>query len=127
MVWSLSLLFKFSRQNLKLHSAWFKFCLRRVGDLSWRESLTMVPAGIKAKRLSTVNHTSKTIYHHHHHHHHHHHYGWKHSLQIIKLFQIFCSELLLPETVVRRSSVEKVFLKFSQNSKEDTDGLQFKQ
>ena len=29
----------------------------------------MVPAGNKAKRLSSVNHTTKTIYHHHHNHH----------------------------------------------------------
>ena len=29
----------------------------------------MVPAGNKAKRLSSVNHTTKTIHHHHHHHH----------------------------------------------------------
>ena len=38
----------------------------------------MVPAGNKAKRLSSVNYTTKTIHdhdhdHHHHHHHHHHH------------------------------------------------------
>ena len=33
----------------------------------------MVPAGNKAKRLSLVNHTKKTIHHLHHHHHHHHH------------------------------------------------------
>ena len=32
----------------------------------------MVPAGNKAKRLSSVSHTTKTIHHHHHHHHHHH-------------------------------------------------------
>ena len=31
----------------------------------------MVPAGNKAKRLSSVNHTIKTIHHHRHHHHHH--------------------------------------------------------
>ena len=31
----------------------------------------MVPAGNKAKRLSSVNHTIKTNHHHHHHHHHH--------------------------------------------------------
>ena len=31
----------------------------------------MVPAGNKAKRLSSVNHITKTIHHHHHHHHHH--------------------------------------------------------
>ena len=34
----------------------------------------MVPAGNKAKRLSSVNHTAKTIYHHHLHHHRHHHH-----------------------------------------------------
>ena len=28
----------------------------------------MVPAGNKARRLSSANHTTKTIYHHHHHH-----------------------------------------------------------
>ena len=32
----------------------------------------MAPAGNKAKRLSSINHTTKTIHHHHHHHHHHH-------------------------------------------------------
>ena len=31
----------------------------------------MVPAGNKAKHLSSVNHITKPIYHHHHHHHHH--------------------------------------------------------
>ena len=35
---------------------------RRVGDSRWRGSLTMVPAGNKAKRLSSVNHTTKTIH-----------------------------------------------------------------
>ena len=30
----------------------------------------MVPAGNKAKRLSSANHTTETIHHHHHHHHH---------------------------------------------------------
>ena len=30
----------------------------------------MVPAGNKTKRLSSVNHTTKTIHHHHHHHYH---------------------------------------------------------
>ena len=30
----------------------------------------MVPTGNKAKRLSSVNHTTKTIHDHHHHHHH---------------------------------------------------------
>ena len=32
----------------------------------------MAPAGNKAKRLSSVNHTTKTILLHHHHHHYHH-------------------------------------------------------
>ena len=37
--------------------------------------MTMAPARYKAKRLSSVNHTTKTIHHHHHHHHHHHNQG----------------------------------------------------
>ena len=44
----------------------FKSCSRRVGDSRWWGSLTMVPAGNKAKRLSSVNHTTKIIHHHHH-------------------------------------------------------------
>ena len=32
----------------------------------------MIPTGSKAKRVSSVNHTTKTTHHHHHHHHHHH-------------------------------------------------------
>ena len=44
-----------------------KSCLRRVGDSRCWGSLTMVPAGNKAKRLSSVNYTTKTIHHHHHH------------------------------------------------------------
>ena len=47
----------------------FKSRSRRVGDSRWWGSLTMVPAGNKAKRLSSVNHTTKTIHHHYHHHH----------------------------------------------------------
>ena len=41
----------------------FKFCSRRVGNLRWWGSLSMVPAGNKATRLSSVNNTTKTIYH----------------------------------------------------------------
>ena len=41
----------------------FKSCSRRVGDSRWWGSLTMVPAENKAKRLSSVNHTTKTIHH----------------------------------------------------------------
>ena len=40
----------------------FKTCSRRVGDSRWWGSLTMVPAGNKAKRLSSVSHTTKTIH-----------------------------------------------------------------
>ena len=36
------------------------------GDSQWWGPLTMVPAGNKAKCLSSVNHTTKTIHHHHH-------------------------------------------------------------
>ena len=43
----------------------FKPCWQRVGDSRWWGSLTMVPAGNKAKRLSSVNHSAKTIDHHH--------------------------------------------------------------
>ena len=39
----------------------FKFYFRRVGDLRWRGSLTMVPAGNKAKHLSSAKYTIKTI------------------------------------------------------------------
>ena len=41
----------------------FKPCSRRVGDSRWWRSLTMVLAGNKAKRLSSVNHTTKTNHH----------------------------------------------------------------
>ena len=44
-----------------------KSCSQRVGDSRWWGSLTMVPPGNKAKRLSWVNHTTKTINHYHHH------------------------------------------------------------
>ena len=41
-----------------------------------------VPAANKAKRLSSVNHTTKTIVHHHYHHHHHHHHHQKANYNI---------------------------------------------
>ena len=43
-----------------------KSCSRCVGDSRWWEFLTIVPAWNKAKRCSSVNHTTKTIHHHHH-------------------------------------------------------------
>ena len=39
----------------------FKSCSRRVEHSRWWGSLTMVPAGNKAKCLSSVNHTTKII------------------------------------------------------------------
>ena len=45
----------------------FKSFSRRVGDSRWWECRTMAPAGNKAKRLSSVNHSTTTIHHHHHH------------------------------------------------------------
>ena len=67
-----------------------KSCWWHVGYLQWWESLTVVPARNKAKRLSSVNHITKTI--------HHLHYS---------------------EDLYRNSHPE-VFLKNSQNSQENT-------
>ena len=50
----------------------------------WWGFLAMAPAGNKAKRLSLVNHTTKTIYHHHHHHHHHHYHHIKNRKFFVK-------------------------------------------
>ena len=44
---------------------WFTSCSRHVGDSRWCGSLTMTLAGSKAKWLSSINHTTKTIHHHH--------------------------------------------------------------
>ena len=47
-------------------------CSWRVGDSRWWRSVTTISTAVnKEKRLSSVNHTTKTILHHHHHHHHH--------------------------------------------------------
>ena len=51
----------------KLHSTMlelcrFKSCSRHVGNLWWWRYLTLIRAGNKAKLLSSVNHTAKTIY-----------------------------------------------------------------
>ena len=70
----------------------FKPYAQRVGDSRWWGSLTMVPAGNKAKRLSSFNHTTKAIHQHHHHHHHHHHQLLKdHHLIIF----VYLNKLLL--------------------------------
>ena len=49
----------------QLHST--KPCSRCVGDSRWWRCLTVISAGNKAKRPSSVNYTTKTIHHHHHH------------------------------------------------------------
>ena len=43
-------------------SAQVRTCSQHVRDSRWWGSLTMVPAGNKTKRLSFVNHTTKTIH-----------------------------------------------------------------
>ena len=53
-------------KSLRSCSKWkVKSCSQRVRYSRWWGSLTMVPAGNKAKRLSSVNHSAKTIHHHH--------------------------------------------------------------
>ena len=60
------------RSTTSFSKAWFqvlrrfKSCLRRIVDSRWWGSLAMVLAGNKAKRLSPLNHTTKTINRHHH-------------------------------------------------------------
>ena len=43
----------------------YSWCVECICD---GKNLTMVPAGNKAERLSSVNHSTKTIHHHQHHH-----------------------------------------------------------
>ena len=61
----LSLLHNFIQLSLNSGFAQVQTRSRRVGDSRWWWSLTMAPAGNKAKRLSSANHTTKTIHHHH--------------------------------------------------------------
>ena len=48
--------------NARRHSA---KPARRIEDSRWQRSLTMVPPENKAKHLSSVNHTTKTMHRHH--------------------------------------------------------------
>ena len=48
----------------------FNTCLRWVGDFRRWESLIKIPAENKAKRLSSIKHSAKSIHHHHNYHHH---------------------------------------------------------
>ena len=59
----------------------------------------MVPAGIKAKRLLSVNHTTTTI-HHHHHHHHHHLYRLLSNSCLCNLINVYVYNLLLSDFVL---------------------------
>ena len=56
--------------TISFNEAWnqvlgrFKSCLWHDRDSGWWGFLTMFPAGNKVKRLTPVNHTTKTIHHH---------------------------------------------------------------
>ena len=43
----------------------FKSCSKRVGDLRWRKTRTMVRLEIRRKRFLSINYTAKIIHHHH--------------------------------------------------------------
>ena len=61
-VWWLSLLYNFIQQSLNSGCAQVQILLavsKRVGDSRGWESLKLVSGGSKAKRLSSVNHTTK--------------------------------------------------------------------
>ena len=60
----------------------------------------MIPAGIKAKRLLSVNHTTTTIHHHHHHHHHHHLYRLLSNSCLCNLINVYVYNLLLSDFVL---------------------------
>ena len=64
----LSLLHNFIQRNLKSGSEQVKILFAACWRFAMVRISTVVPAGNKAKRLSSVNHTTKTIHHHHHHH-----------------------------------------------------------
>ena len=70
----------------------------------------MVPAGNKAKSLSPVNHTTKTIHHHHHHHHHHHQIYPNASIYNIKNKDTLQEKFFLEENLSKKQK-EKQILK----------------
>ena len=65
----------------------------------------MVPAGNKAKLLSSVNHTTKTIRHHHHHH-------LQENWSLLFLIKL---QALRAETLSKRDSKKAFFLKILLN------------
>ena len=65
---TISLLHSFIQQSLNSGFAQVQILLMACRRFEMVRSLTMVPAGNKVKRFSSVNHTTKTIRHHHHHH-----------------------------------------------------------
>ena len=83
----MSLLHNFIQLNLNSGSAQVQTLLAACQRFAMVR--ISVPAANKAKRLSSVNHTTKTIvhhhYHHHHHHHHHHHQKANYNIKISEL------------------------------------------
>ena len=63
----------------------------------------MVPTGNKAKRLSSVNHTTKKIHHHHHHHH----------LSIITIYKVVLHIKGDAKAADRNRGVFELTIKFS--------------
>ena len=70
----------------------FISCYRLVRDFWWWEYMTMIPIGNKAKCLSSVNHTTKTIHHHHRHHHCHTHLREPLTMELSFPIQLYLSE-----------------------------------
>ena len=61
----------------------------------------MVLAGNKAKCLSSINHTTKPIYHnHHHHHHHHHHYLHQNDTDKNKTLELTIFDYLICQVLI---------------------------
>ena len=76
-----TLLHNFIQLSLNSGSAQVQTLLVVCQRFARVRSLTMVQHENKAKRLSSVNHTTKTVHRHHHHYHHHHHHHHHHYHQ----------------------------------------------
>ena len=91
-----------------------KPCSQRVGYSQRWGSLTIVPAGNKAKCFSSNNHTTKSIHHHHHHHHHHHRWTPLYSKYYYNVFT-------KPTTIYNKNSHSHQIQYHSQNIYTDQD------
>ena len=107
----------FIQLRLNSGSAQVKHCLHCVGDSREWGSLTMVPAGNKAKCLLSVNRTTKANYHHHHHHHHH----W--NSYVVSDQTIFHANKKLDNTVVNTKDIPKILSKLNCNKTHDHDNI----